>query len=104
MIANHLFDFRYDCINWNSPKPNVKICKSRRTRRSRRKKEYLNHPNEKFLGVQNPFFKKGFGRRRQKLAVDLGSAYLTLIDDWDNNKVSLFWELFFSDRLIKGYI
>jgi hypothetical protein len=22
--------------------------------------------NEKFLGVQNPFFKKGFGRRRYK--------------------------------------
>jgi hypothetical protein len=34
--------------------------------RKRRKKEYLNLPNEKFLGVQNPFFKKGFGRRRQK--------------------------------------
>jgi hypothetical protein len=32
---------------------------------ARRKKEYPNHPNEKFLGVQNPFFKKGFGRRRQ---------------------------------------
>jgi hypothetical protein len=31
-------------------------------------------------------------------------AYLTLIDDWDNNKVSLFWELFFSDKLIKGHI
>jgi hypothetical protein len=50
MIANHLFDFRYDCISWNS------------------------------------------------------FAYLTLMDDVGNNKVSLFWELFFSDRLIKGYI
>jgi len=27
---------------------------------------------EKFLGVQNPFYKKGFGRRGQKLAVDSG--------------------------------
>ena len=32
----------------------------------RRKEEYSNLPNEKFLGVQNPFYKKGFGRRRQK--------------------------------------
>ncbi len=48
MIANHWFDFRYDCVDWNS------------------------------------------------------FAYLTLINDWDNNKVSLFWELFFGDRLIKG--
>jgi len=39
---------------------------------TRRKKEYPNPPNEKFLGVQNPFYKKGSGRRRQKLTVDLG--------------------------------
>jgi uncharacterized repeat protein (TIGR01451 family) len=26
------------------------------------------HPNQKFLGVQNPFFKKGFGRRRHQQA------------------------------------
>jgi hypothetical protein len=30
--------------------------------------EYPNLPNEKFLGVQNPFYKKGFGRRRQSWA------------------------------------
>jgi hypothetical protein len=29
--------------------------------------------NEKFLEVRKPFFKKVFGRRRQKLAVDLGN-------------------------------
>jgi hypothetical protein len=28
------------------------------------------------LGVQNPFYKKGFGRRRQKLAVDFGLEVL----------------------------
>jgi hypothetical protein len=33
---------------------------------TRRKKEYPNLLNEKFLGFQNPFYKKGFGRRRQK--------------------------------------
>ncbi|MCP5054669.1 MAG: AMP-binding protein, partial [bacterium] len=35
---------------------------------------YLNRPelsNEKFLGVQNPFFKRGFGRRRQYKTGDL---------------------------------
>jgi hypothetical protein len=32
---------------------------------AQRKTEYPNLPNEKFLGVQNPFYKKGFGRRRQ---------------------------------------
>jgi acyl-coenzyme A synthetase/AMP-(fatty) acid ligase/acyl carrier protein len=35
---------------------------------------YLNNPeltNEKFLGVQNPFFKKGFGRRRLYRTGDL---------------------------------
>jgi hypothetical protein len=41
---------------------------------TQRKKEYPNLPNEKFLGVQNPFYKKGFGRRRQKLTVNLGIA------------------------------
>jgi hypothetical protein len=25
--------------------------------------------NKKFLGVQNPFYKKGFGRRRQKKVI-----------------------------------
>jgi hypothetical protein len=28
--------------------------------------------NKKFLGVQNPFYKKGFGRRRQNLMGNLG--------------------------------
>jgi hypothetical protein len=42
---------------------------------TRRKKDYPNLPNEKFLGVQNPFYKKGFGRRRQKLMVDLGIGF-----------------------------
>jgi MFS family permease len=36
------------------------------TQRVTKKKNDRSHPNEKFLGVQNPFFKKGFGRRRQK--------------------------------------
>ena len=54
--------------------------------RAWRKKDNGHHPNEKFLGVQNPFYKKGFGRRRQKLAVDLG--YLTL-------RISYIFEEFF---------
>jgi hypothetical protein len=33
---------------------------------TRRKKEYPNLPNEKLLGFQNPFYRKGFGRRGQK--------------------------------------
>ncbi|MCP5050912.1 MAG: AMP-binding protein, partial [bacterium] len=36
---------------------------------------YLNNPeltNEKFLGVRNPFFKKGFGRRRHYKTGDMG--------------------------------
>ena len=41
------------------------------TQRITKEKNNRNNFNEKFLGVQNPFFKKGFGRRRQKLAVDL---------------------------------
>jgi hypothetical protein len=36
------------------------------TQRFTKKKNNRSHPNEKFLGVQNPFFKKGFGRRRQQ--------------------------------------
>jgi ABC-type branched-subunit amino acid transport system substrate-binding protein len=47
---------------------------------SQRKKNSRSHPNEKFLGVQTPFFKKGFGRRRQKLAVDL-DPYKRILDD-----------------------
>jgi hypothetical protein len=39
-------------------------------RYTKKKKSIQTIPNEKFLGVQNPFFKKGFGRRRQKLGVD----------------------------------
>ena len=37
---------------------------------ARRKKDNKNHLNKKFLGVQNPFFKKGFGRRGHKLMVN----------------------------------
>jgi hypothetical protein len=45
---------------------------------TQRKKEYLNHLNEKLLEVQKPFLEKVFGRRRQKLAVDFGfSSALT---------------------------
>jgi hypothetical protein len=41
---------------------------------TRRKKEYLNLPNEKFLGVRynEPFFQKGFWPPEAKVAVDLG--------------------------------
>jgi len=49
---------------------------------TRRKKHYPNHPNEKFLGVQNPFYKKGFGRRGQKLTVDFtikGISFLMIL-------------------------
>jgi hypothetical protein len=35
-------------------------------------------PNKKFLGVQNPFFKKGFGRRRQKVALNLGIIFVLI--------------------------
>ncbi|MGD2087456.1 MAG: hypothetical protein PVH61_14825 [Candidatus Aminicenantes bacterium] len=35
-------------------------------------------PNKKFLGVQNPFFKKGFGRRRQKIALNLGIIFVMI--------------------------
>ena len=33
---------------------------------AQRKEDNRNHLNEKFLEVQKPFFKKVFGRRRQK--------------------------------------
>jgi hypothetical protein len=39
---------------------------------TQRKKEYTNHTNEKLLEVQKPFLEKVFGRRRQRLMVDLG--------------------------------
>jgi hypothetical protein len=36
------------------------------TQGAQRKEDDKNHPNEKFLEVRKPFFKKVFGRRRQK--------------------------------------
>jgi hypothetical protein len=78
MIANHLFDSCYDCVGWNS---------------------------SAILILENVRANTRFAPTIRLLTMDFGSfIYLTLIDDWDNNKVSLYWELFFSDRLIKGHI
>jgi hypothetical protein len=44
-----------------------------------KKKEYPNHTNEKLLEVRKPFLEKVFGRRRQKLAVDLGHGGFLMV-------------------------
>jgi len=49
--------------------------------------------NKKFWEVQEPFFKRVLGRRRQKLAVDFGAvALLTFFEKYDicYTSISLF--------------
>jgi hypothetical protein len=59
-----------------------------------RKKEYPNHTNEKLLEVQKPFLEKVFGRRRQKLTVDLGAQnqlpFTPIFDIIDSQKITGF--------------
>jgi hypothetical protein len=97
MITNRLFDFRYDCIDLNSSA--ILILKNIRA-------------NTRFAPTSDAGFRALVGANlvfarswNAKIRIAGNSfAYLTLIDDWYNNKVSLFWKLFFSDRLIKGHI